>query len=283
MPSVFLSYRRADTGGYAGRLAESLEGRFGRGSVFQDVEAIAPGSDFAQAIAAAIGRCQVAVVLIGDTWGSERDANGRLRLEDPHDFVRLEVASALRAGTPVLPVLVEGGKMPSAAALPSDLAQFARLQALELSDTRWEYDVDRLAQAVRTLAGERPRPSPRRRALAWGIAAAAALAVIGYAALERPPSVAGRWNLTDGSFWSIVQHRGELEIEETHYQSKQVWKHGTGKLTGSRVQFRLELRYGGPRRWEGSLELAPDAATLSGHLRDLQTGEQQLLVLTRAR
>src|SRR5689334_24153014 len=130
MPSIFLSYRRADTGGYAGRLTDSLARHFGKGNVFQDLEAIIPGSDFTRAIDAAIAQCQVLVVLIGDTWLAERAADGSPRLEDPHDFVRLEIASGLRAATHVIPVLVEGAKMPAESALPDDLKPLARLQAL---------------------------------------------------------------------------------------------------------------------------------------------------------
>ena len=285
MPAIFLSYRRADAGGYAGRLAEALDRRFGRGSVFQDVEAIAPGSDFAQAISAAIARCQVVLVLLGDTWLTERDANGRPRLEDPQDFVRLEVASALQAGTPVLPVLVEGGRMPAANELPPDLGQLARLQALELSDTRWEYDVERLADAVRRITGGGPAPGRRRNLVlaGAGIVVAAAAAVVGYTVLARPPSLAGRWDLPDGSFWSIAQDGADLTIEETHYESKQVWKRGKGIAGSGRVTFVLDLVYGGPRRWEGSLRLAPDRSALSGEIRDAKSGDKRQLVLTRAR
>ena len=193
MPSIFLSYRRADTGGYAGRLADSLERHFGKGSVFQDVETIVPGSNFMQTIDAAIARCDVLAVLIGNTWLAERNADGGMRLNDPDDFVRLEVASGLRAKTHVIPVLVEGAAMPAETDLPADLKPLARIQALELSDTRWEYDVQRLAQVVRTLTGVK---SPHKRAYLL-IGGAAVLAVIagaaGYVALNRPPerAVAG--------------------------------------------------------------------------------------------
>src|SRR5437762_5109992 len=121
MPTIFLNYRRSDTGGYAGRLADALERRFGKNTVFQDTEAIEPGTNFVNAIDAAIARCEAVVVLIGDTWLNERNDDGTPRLDDPHDFVRLEVASALRAGKPVLPVLVESATMPAESALTSDL------------------------------------------------------------------------------------------------------------------------------------------------------------------
>jgi len=230
--AIFLSYRRTDTGGYAGRLVEELEARFGKGSVFQDVAAIAPGSDFARAIEFAIAHCQVLVVLIGDTWLAERDAAGSVRLHDPNDFVRMEVAAALRVRRPVLPVLLEGGKMPSASALPPDLDGLARLQALELSDTRWEYDVERLASAIRGFTGRVHRT--RRRAMLGLVGGIAAVLVAGGALYlargARPIDVSGRWNLPSGSFWIVVQDGSHLTIEETHYDSKQVWKRGSGTL-----------------------------------------------------
>jgi hypothetical protein len=264
MPSIFLSYRRADTGGYAGRLTDSLARHFGKGNVFQDLEAIVPGSDFTRAIDAAIAQCQVLVVLIGDTWLAERAADGSPRLEDPHDFVRLEIASGLRAATHVIPVLVEGAKMPAESALPDDLKPLARLQALELSDTRWEYDVDRLAKVVRASPGV---ASSRRRTylLAGSAAAVLMLAVVaGYFASDHTPQIAGQWMLPNGSFWFVLQNGGQLAIEETHYESKQVWKRGTGTLEKQRVTFNLETIYGPAHREDGTLALSADRSTLSG-------------------
>jgi hypothetical protein len=282
--AIFLSYRRSDTGGYAGRLVEELEVRFGKGSVFQDVAAIAPGSDFAHAIETAITHCQVLIVLIGDTWLAERDAGGRLRLHDPNDFVRMEVAAALRAKRPVLPVLVEEGKMPAAGALPSDLEGLARLQALELSDTRWEYDVERLASAIRRLTGH-VHGSKRRRMLALVGATTAALAVgtVLYLVRGRQPiDISGRWNLPSGSYWVVVQNGRQLNIEETHYDSKQVWKRGSGTVTGDRLEFSLDLVYESQRRLTGDLRVSADRNSLSGEVRDTR-GSKALLVLTRAR
>lgn len=285
MPAIFLSYRRADTAGYAGRLAEALERRFGKGSVFQDVEAIVPGSDFLHAIDLAVARCQVLLVLIGDTWLTERGAGGCTRLDDPADFVRLEVASALRAQTPVLPVLLEGTKMPAENALPAELKPLARLQALELSDTRWDYDLERLVSAIRRVTGGRRSPD-RRRALRLAgatIAIAAVAAVAAYAVLSQPAELSGRWYLPDGSIWIVVQAGSRLDIEEIHYESKQVWKRGRGTVRKDRVEFALDLVYGGPRRYEGRLELLPDGTTLTGEIGDPQRGRTESLTLTRDR
>lgn len=282
MTAIFLSYRRSDTGGYAGRLAEALEKRFGKSSVFQDIEAIAPGSSFPHAIDTAIARCEVLLVLIGDTWSAEQGTDGNLRLDDPRDFVRLEVASALRAGKPVLPVLVEGAKMPTEIALPADLKTLSRLQALELSDSRWDYDMDRLAAGIRKLAGG--RLALRRRLalmLAGSGAMVAAIAAVSYVPLSRPADVSGRWNLPSGSFWVVVQDGRQLAIEETHYQSKQVWKRGSGTVQKDRVQFALDLVHGAPRRYEGDLRFSSDRNTLSGQVHDTSSGRKEPLTLMR--
>lgn len=144
MPDIFLSYRRRDSASATGRLADRLEEHFGRDRVFHDHASILAGDDFAAAIRRAINLSTVVLAVVGPDWLEARDEHGTRRLDDPGDFVRLEIAGALEAGLPVLPVLVEGAAMPSAAQLPAALAGFARCQAVELSDSRWRYDTDRL-------------------------------------------------------------------------------------------------------------------------------------------
>ena len=162
---------------------------------------------------------------------AERGADGSLRLDDPRDFVRLEVASALRAAKPVLPVLVEGAAMPAENTLLSDLRTLPRLQALELSDSRWEYDVERLETAIRKLTVGGPIQGRRRVFMVAGAGAAiGAIAAAAYVTLSRPAEVSGRWNLPNGVFWIVTQDDRRLTIEETHYLSKQVWKRGSGRV-----------------------------------------------------
>ncbi|MBX3606758.1 MAG: toll/interleukin-1 receptor domain-containing protein [Piscinibacter sp.] len=144
MPDIFLSYRRKDSASATGRLADRLEEHFGPARVFHDHESILAGDDFAEAIHRAINVSTVVLAIIGPDWLDARDAQGARRLDDRSDFVRLEIESALEAGVAVVPVLVEGAAMPTAAQLPRSLAAFARCQAVELSDTRWRYDADRL-------------------------------------------------------------------------------------------------------------------------------------------
>jgi hypothetical protein len=146
-PGIFISYRRKDTAGHAGRLKDALENHFA-GGVFMDVEKIAAGQDFVKAIDDAVGKCSVLLVLIGDQWLSVADSSGRRRLDDPEDFVRREIASALRRDITVIPVLVEGAAMPAPADLPDELKDLSRRNAQEISDTRWGYDVGQLIKEL---------------------------------------------------------------------------------------------------------------------------------------
>lgn len=144
MARVFISYRRQDSAGHARALYDRLAQRF-PGQVFMDVAgSIAPGADFVDAIEKAIGSCRVLLVIIGRDWTSGSVQVNRQRLDDPNDFVRVEIAAALSRGVVVVPVLVEEGRMPTAAELPENIARLARIQAIELRDTRWDADVDTL-------------------------------------------------------------------------------------------------------------------------------------------
>lgn len=150
MSDIFLSYRRQDASSATGRLADRLEQHFGEQRVFRDYDSIVAGADFAAAIDRAIGVSTVVLAIVGPGWLDARDGQGRRRLDDAGDFVRLELESALRAEVPVIPVLVEGATMPSAAALPPSLGAFSRCQAVELTESRWRDDADRLIAALQS-------------------------------------------------------------------------------------------------------------------------------------
>jgi hypothetical protein len=145
---IFISYRRGDTSAHAGRLADRLGNEFGEDRVFMDVDTIEPGADFVEYIEGAVGSCEVLIALIGDDWLECRDESGARRLDDPDDFVRLEVAAGLKRDIRVVPVLVERATMPRAAELPEPLRRLARRNALEISDLRWRHDVSRLVDAI---------------------------------------------------------------------------------------------------------------------------------------
>lgn len=172
---VFLSYRRDDAGGYAGRLTDALLQRLGPKSVFQDVTAISPGQDYTVAIERALAESDAALVVIGPGWLTAATPQGTPRLLEAGDYVRLELARALERDIRVIPVLVGGARLPEAAELPDDLQGLVQRQALELHDETWHHDVDGL---VRSLRGEPTVPVHRRRRwLAAGTALIALLAL----------------------------------------------------------------------------------------------------------
>src|SRR5574337_1156833 len=108
---VFISYRREDSGGYAGRIYDRLTSRLGRENVFFDVDTIPPGRDFVEVLSERVAKCDALLAVIGKHWVVSADSNNRRRLDDPNDFVRIEIEAALNRNVPVIPVLVDGAAM----------------------------------------------------------------------------------------------------------------------------------------------------------------------------
>lgn len=144
MVKVFLSYRREDTAGRAGRLRDSLVARLGASNVFQDVGSVGPGDPFDKAITAALAVSDATLVVIGPDWLAPAGDTGRPRIDDPDDWVHREVVAALASGQPVVPVLVGGAALPPADALPPDLQPLTGRQAFVLNDEDWHHDLDGL-------------------------------------------------------------------------------------------------------------------------------------------
>ncbi len=145
--TIFISYRRSDTEGYAGRLADSLAAYFGEGRVFRDVGSIAPGQDFTDRISRVIAGAGAILVLIGPGWLAPHD-DDQPRLHDPEDYLAAEIATALAQRRLVVPVLVQQARMPRDDQLPERLAQLTRLNAVSLADETWMSDVTRLAKVL---------------------------------------------------------------------------------------------------------------------------------------
>lgn len=152
MSKIFFSYRRSDSAGHTGRLYDSLRDKFGEDSVFRDIENLDTVGDFVDALDQALDKCDLQLVIIGDEWISSSGSKGR-RLDQPDDFVRMEIAKALDRKIPVVPVLVAGAVMPGKEELPEDLHGLCRQNAIEISDTRWSYDVGRLCDAITKVLG----------------------------------------------------------------------------------------------------------------------------------
>ena len=218
---VFISYRRDDAAGYAGRLEEALERRLGRGSVFRDVQDIPPGEDFVGAIRGRLAGAQAVLVLIGPRWAGG-DAGGTRRIDDAQDFVRLEVAVALDSGARIVPVLLPGASMPAEDELPEALKPLARRNAMTLNDTHWDADIQRLVAAIGV-----PR---MRRVWPWaaGSALLAAALVAGWCALRPAPATADASDRLVGAWHAEVRYDwGD------RYRERFEFKHHAGALTGT--------------------------------------------------
>lgn len=165
MQGIFINYRRQDSQSAAGRLADHIKENMVGVPVFRDVETIEPGVDFIEAINRALESCGVLLAVIGPHWVSLTDAAGRRRLDNPNDYTRLEITTALkRNDVRVIPVLVEGAQMPEPDDLPEDLQALCRRNAIELTDKRWNFDVSQLIEALRKvldIAPPRPDPQPQ--------------------------------------------------------------------------------------------------------------------------
>ncbi len=155
---IFISYRRDDASAYAGRLYDGLSLRF-PDQVFMDVDTIEPGVDFVERIEESVGSADVLIAVIGRDWASAVDEDGQRRLEQPDDFVRLEVATALERNIRVIPVLVGGASYPHADELPDDLDGLTRRNGLELSDFDWKGGTQRLVEAIEGVLGVSDAPS----------------------------------------------------------------------------------------------------------------------------
>ena len=192
---IAISYRRQDSSPVAGRLYDRLQAEFGKGSVFMDFDSIPYGVDFREHIKTTLQRAKVVVAIIGPEWTGGRDPSNR-RIDDPTDFVRLEVASALENGIPIIPVLVNNTPMPEAKTLPAELEGLAFRNGLALdTGIDFHHHADRLIAGIHRVvdppaapappvAAPAPQPlpapvQPQRRRLFPVIAAVALLATLG--------------------------------------------------------------------------------------------------------
>jgi TIR domain len=180
MIRIFISYRRSDSKSFAHRLYDGLRPVFGRRSVFMDVSEIEPGEDFPKVIDERLKSCRVLVAVIGATWDSCTDQDGRRRLDKADDYVRLEIAKALSRGILVIPLLVNGAAMPAESGLPDELKTLATRNALQIDDDRFDTDLEKLIEAIKPVVPPRSR-WPRIAGTALAIAL---LAVGGYLAWE---------------------------------------------------------------------------------------------------
>jgi hypothetical protein len=154
--AIFISYRRDDTEGEAGRLFSDLTRVFGNEGVFMDVADIRPGDDFRRVIDESVAQCGVLLAVLGPSWLTITGADGKRRLDNPNDFVAIEIGSALKRDVPVIPVLVHEAHMPPPDQLPESLQELSFRNSVELSHARWNSDVQLLIEALQSYVTPNP-------------------------------------------------------------------------------------------------------------------------------
>jgi outer membrane protein OmpA-like peptidoglycan-associated protein len=195
MPTIAISYRRADSEAITGRIFDRLDRRYGRESVFRDIDSVPLGIDFREHVAAVFDRTDIVLVIIGPRWAGRR--GGQSRLDDPADLVRIEVETALRKGIPVIPILVGRAGLPKVEQLPDSLKNIAYRNGLRV-DSGQDFDahVDRLLRAMdRILAaaanistvGPPPAPAVDDQKDTASPEVTEALSAAGTVTVEEPP------------------------------------------------------------------------------------------------
>jgi len=150
MTKVFLCYRREDSGGYAGRIQDQLAQALGSDVLFMDVDAIPLGANFVRVLHDEVAECEVLLAVIGRSWLDARDEHGNRRLENPNDFVRVEIEAALQRNIPVVPILVDGARIPDARQLPKELEELSLRNGIDVRLASFHHDVSRLIHGLKT-------------------------------------------------------------------------------------------------------------------------------------
>lgn len=320
MQGIFISYRRQDSQSAAGRLADHLREHMSGVPIFRDVETIEPGVDFVEAIGRALQSCGILLAVIGPRWVSLPDSAGRRRLDDPNDYTRLEIATALqRNDVRVIPVLVEGAQMPAGDDLPDDLKALARRNAIELTDKRWEYDVSQLVETLKKALNVLPAPKPPRpdpkppgplpptppaaaswKKWAWGCGVLLVLVGTYYSEEEgsepigpipvpvqqysatQPPGGAA---LTLSGAWQDAEGgRYQMVQQGVQLVFQGLGAHGPVAGRGMLQGNQLSLEYlinGYP--YQAVLRVSPDGMSMLGQYRGTSTGESGQVQLQRSR
>ena len=178
MPGVFISYRREDSAAYAGRLFDILSAEFGANNTFMDVDDIKGGDDFSNVIERKLGVSDAMIAVIGPHWVSVTEPNGGRRLDNPNDFVRMEVSKALQRGIRVIPVLVGGASLPHPSDLPDNLKTLCDRQAVDVRDARFHEDAKDLTEVLHhTLHGSSFMPAVGRKRLIPALIVGAAVII----------------------------------------------------------------------------------------------------------
>ena len=232
MGTVFISYRREITAGEARALFNELLGKLGKNSVFMDVDSIALGRDFRGALQKTLESCDLMLVLIGRDWAEIKDEEGRPRLHNPGDFVRLEIEAALKRDIVVTPILVQGAHMPAPEQLPAEIRDLVYRNGFELSHSRWESDfaemTRRLELDIAKEGGRVEQPASIVAAPNASIAPAAQPAIPGRQFL-RPLRVTRRHSRPGRHLW-LIGNKEIVQMARHEPGSGRLLRHNTDNV-----------------------------------------------------
>ena len=297
--AIFISYRRDDAEGEAGRLYDDLVRAYGDDSVFMDVAGIAPGLDFRKVIDDNVSGCGVFLAIIGSQWATITGANGQRRLEDDNDFVRLEISSALVRNIAVIPVLVHDARMPHPDQLPDNIKDLAYRNSVEISHARWNSDVQLLVEALKQYVqttratqtepvhatvsvqlpppvSPHPVPEPQKSKapliVGGSIAALVLLAVIAFAVFHKsaalqptPPAVTGATTANASGATAAPPNPAAIVGLAGNWRCTRVKKSGDGveelRITGAAPTYQVEILGSCP---QGQCSWGTQALTFNG-------------------
>jgi tetratricopeptide (TPR) repeat protein len=157
---VFISYRRDDSAGYAGRVHDRLVRELGSDLLFMDVDSISLGVNFTKVLRNEVAKCDVLLAVIGPGWLSAGDEDGERRLDNPNDFVRIEISAALQRDIPVIPILLDGARMPKGDQLPDELSELTMRNGIEVRHASFHRDMDRLVHSLKQAPPLEKTPEP---------------------------------------------------------------------------------------------------------------------------
>ena len=286
MSIVFISYRRNDSAGYTGRLADRLAKEWGEEVVFRDYDDISPGDDFFMTINDNLNSAHVMLVMMGKDWLTCLDESGRRRIDDPQDFVRLEIETALQRNILIIPVLVKGARMPSPSDLPESILALAFRQATELTDSRWVADVEKLIESVNPLLDKRlnKHKQVNGKSLTWkktaGLISLGLLMTATIWALWLPADFSGHWYFDSGNYLRIAQQGSQVTIEHIDPGMQKVYETGEGRINGRRLEFTLKPLYTDRFSYSGRLNKSWNNQKLQGELLEILSGEKSALKLS---
>lgn len=230
---IFINYRRADTRWAAARLYDGLSQTMGADGLFMDVDSIPPGVDFVEYLNDFVDRSSAIIVLIGPDWLTVTDDTGRRRIEDPDDFVNIEICRAMERDVSVIPVLVDAASMPSEAELPEGLKGLARRQAVRLDHKTYGQDLERLNRALGGCVLRRKQQHKPNRHNKWLVPAAAGalttvVAILSLSLIQASPSPSARTVSANQANKTMVSVAGQWDSD----YGSMVWT-DTGASYGS--------------------------------------------------